>query len=343
MDFYQFAGGYTYTPDVDIKGEDGKYGIVYLPDGEVLLPFEYDDIIINAHEVNHFVVVKNGLYGAVHLEGSRCNKNDLFTARSKLAIYDAKPELIFDLSCKYDHFKSYPWGDLLFYGSEETAYLSSITNTVIHFEEVNENNYSIWGRRDNTLYLVSNGDVLYSEPFKGFRFRSMGDGSHIDYETFDRLVDIKEKYILMTKEDYSDHKPHNKLSFNGKTVSFCYYSQPFALTSDSGLKYNINLLGIREKRGTNITLPFAHTLQYVGNNCFIASCENGKFGLFEIKYSDMPKIKCGSGNFCEFFSKFILDGYDFIAPLGKGYYMFIKEGSNVVLYNSNDGSIKDKF
>lgn len=211
MNFYQFVGGCTYTPDVEIKECDGKHGIVYLPENAVLLPFEYDDIMINAHEVNHFVVVKNGLYGAVHLEGIRCNENDLFTARSMLEKYAVKPEVIYDLACEYNSFKSYPWGDLLFYGSDETAYLSSVSNTVLHFEEVNENNYSIWGRKNNTLYLVLCGDVLYSEPFNGFRFRSIGGERHIDYGSLDRLVEVEGKYTLMTKDEYFLYKLDKKL------------------------------------------------------------------------------------------------------------------------------------
>lgn len=113
--------------------------------------------------------------------------------------------------------------------------------------------------------------------------------------------------------------------------------------SSQRIEYTAKLLGIREKNGTFITLPFAHTLEYVGRNRFIANCEDGKFGLCEVKYHGQVESDCGVENIYGWFPEFLLEGYDFVVCLGKGYYKFEKEGAAVVIYNANDGSMKNHF
>lgn len=111
------------------------------------------------------------------------------------------------------------------------------------------------------------------------------------------------------------------------------------------IDYNIELLGIREKEGEHIRimLAFAHTLQYVGLNRFIANCEDVKFSLIEIIYCG--QVGNGDDGFENLYDipNYILYDYDYVSPLGDGYYEFVKDGENTVLYNANDGSIKDTF
>ena len=83
--------------------------------------------------------------------------------------------------------------------------------------------------------------------------------------------------------------------------------------------------GYPRKNGTFITLPFAHTLEYVGGNRFIANCEDGKFGLCEVKYHGQVESDCGVENIYGWFPEFLLEGYDFVVCLGKGYYEFEKK------------------
>ena len=138
------------------------------------------------------------------------------------------------------------------------------------------------------------------------------------------------------------------LCFNGKKIEFEYYSQNYDLCFNGRplrINYNIKLLGIREKDGEHIriTLAFAHTLQYVGMNRFIADCENGKFGLFEIVYDGQVRNDDDCFENLYGIPNYILYDYDYVNPLGDGYYEFVKDGENTVLYNANDGSIKDTF
>lgn len=58
MDIYKFGNCYTYTPDIEIEKKNGKYGIIYLPTNEIILPFEYDNIMINGEYVNNFFCCK---------------------------------------------------------------------------------------------------------------------------------------------------------------------------------------------------------------------------------------------------------------------------------------------
>lgn len=353
MDIYKFGNCYTYTPDIEIERKNEKYGIIYLPTNEVILPFEYDNIMINDAYVNNFFVVKNGLFGAVHIAGSRHSEGEVFAERENLAVYYSKPVLVCDLPCEYDYFNVLVGGESIFYNSKENVYLYvSKKNTVIHFDEVFVDDYAVWGKKDDTLYLVIIGEIKYTEPFTRFRFSKIQNGSvcsYIDYENYDKLIwnDITQKYTLAELNCHLINNRQDILSFNGKKIEIEYYSRKYKLSSDENspiMNDNIELLGICEKSGNrnHITLPFAHTLQYVGMNRFIANCPNGKFCLCEIKYYGRVETECGFENLYGI-PKFILHGYDYVNCLGSGYFEFIKEGQNVVLYNTNDGSIKDTF
>lgn len=54
MDLYRFGCGYSYTSDIEIEKRENKFGIIYLPTGEILLPFEYENIMINGDAINNF-------------------------------------------------------------------------------------------------------------------------------------------------------------------------------------------------------------------------------------------------------------------------------------------------
>lgn len=178
--------------------------------------------------------------------------------------------------------------------------------------------------------------------FNGFRFyTSHNFAAYIDYDNNEKLVYIEGKLTLM-KYNNSLSLPQKILRFDDKVINFEYYSKSFVLSSQR-IDYTSELLGIREKNGAYITFPFAHTLEYVGRNRFIANCEDGKFGLCEIKYHGQVETDCGVENLYDWFPEFLLEGYDFIVFLGKGYYEFIKEGAAIVIYDSNNGVMKNHF
>ncbi len=356
-ELYKFGDWHSYTPDIEIEKKDNKYGIIYLPTDETLLPFEYENILINGNAINNFFVVKNGLYGAVHLEGKRDRKNKLFTKKSDLMPYGEKPKLIYDVPCEYDYFVKKPGDNFIFYNSRENVYLNiAPRNTVIRFEETKENYASVWGRKDGILYLVQNGEIQYTEPFNGFRFRWTQDRyEFFDYEKKEGLMchvikDKEEfftKYILVKDEDYLScgqtiPLPLN-MNFDGKIIEFEYYSQKFNTisSSNSELAYETELFGICEKTGIRITYPFAHTLHYVGKNRFIANCESGKFGLCEIKYLGQSETEYGKENLYELFPEFLLDGYDYVNYSGGNIYEFRSDDRSHIRYNTQTGCIED--
>lgn len=344
MDLYRFECGDSYAADIEIEKRENKFGIIYLPTGETLLPFEYENIMINGGAINNFFVVKNGQFGAIHFEGARYDENDFYTEISDLSIYDEIPKLVCDVPCEYDYFHVFAYGESVFFNNRENTYLYvGSKNTVIHFEEIHIDSYcSLWGKKNNTLYLVSSGEIEYEEAFKGFRFYAMHNFyAYVDFDNNEKLVDIEGKLILMKYSNFASHRPQ-KLRFDDKVIDFEYYSKSFVMSSQK-IDYTSKLLGIREKNGTYITFPFAHTLIYVGRNRFIANCGDGKFGLCEIKYRGQLETDCGVENLYDWFPEFLLEGYDFIVFLGKGYYKFIKEGAEVVIYNTNDGSMKNHF
>lgn len=301
--------------------------------------------MINGHAVNNFFVVKNGRFGAIHFEGSRNSEDDFCcTERSDLPIYDEIPKPVCDVPCEYDYFHSYTCGESVFFNQQENVYLHvDSKNTVIHFEEmyIDEYSSSFWGKKNNTLYLVSLDEIQYKEVFKGFRFYALNNAyQYVDFESKEYLVNIEGKLTLMK---YSNPLPllrQKKLCFGNKVIDFEYYSKSFIMSSKR-IEYTAKLLDIREKNGTFITLPFAHTLEYVGGNRFIANCEDGKFGLCEVKYHGQVESDCGVENIYGWFPEFLLEGYDFVVCLGKGYYEFEKEGATVVIYNANDGTIRN--
>lgn len=350
MDIYKFGNCYTYTPDVEIEKKNGKYGIIYLPTNEVILPFEYDNIMINDGYVNNFFIVKNGLFGAVHLEGVLHSEAEMFAERENLDVYDSKPIPVYDLPCEYDYFRVLIGGESIFYNSKENVYLYvSTKNTIIHFKEVFVDDYSVWAKKNDTLYLVCSGEIQYSEPFIKFRFSSFQCGhfySYIDYENHDRLmqIDTTQRYKLIKQASYLVHNPQTNLCFDGKDIEFEYYFRNYTLDL-GGITHNVTLLGICEKGGEHIhiTLPFAHTLKYVGMNRFIANCIGGKFSLCEIKYHGQVETEYRFENLYDAVPQFILHGYDYVNCLGGGYYEFLKEGQNIILYNANNGSVKDTF
>ena len=346
MNLYNFGNWYSYTPDIEIEKKDNKYGIVYLPTGEALLPFEYENIMLNGDAINNFFVTKNGLQGAIHFEGVRNSKNDLFTESPTLPPYREKPILIYDLPCEYDYFNMIYCGQFVFYNNNENVYLhTDDKNTVIRFEEIHIDNYSVWGKKNDTLYLVSLGEIAYEEPFKGFRFSSTGNLTiaYRDYESNDRLLVIDEKYTLVKYSDYLAQSPQKNFCFDGRIVEFGYYSEKFDLTSSKKpcLPFTTELYGIREKSGVNVTFPFAHTIQYVGKNRFIVNDIGGKFDLFEIECFGQVETDDGKENLYESSPKLLLGGYDYVYPLGNGCYEFGRENDRPVFYNANDGKIKN--
>lgn len=355
-EFYRFGDLYSYTPDIEVKKKDNKYGIIYLPTGETLLPFEYENILINGYAVNNFFVVKNGLYGAVHLDGKHDSANDLFTEKSDLVPYGEKPKLIYDVPCEYDYFVKKPCNDFIFYSNAENVYLNTaLQNTVICFEETKENYASVWGRKDGFLYLVQSGEIQYTEPFNGFRFKWTHDRyEFFDYEKKQGLMchtvegndDFFTRYILVRDEDYTSCGQTvplpSTLNFNGKIIEFEYYSEKFAaISSISRLSYETELFGICEKTGIRITLPFAHTLLYIGKNRFIANCENGKFGLCEIKYRGNIKNKHKNENQYDLFPEFLLDGYDYVNYAGGNIYEFRSNDRSHIRFNAKTGRTED--
>lgn len=341
MDLYRMENFCTYTPDIEIEKRENKFGIVYLPTDEVLLPFEYENIIINGGKINNFFVVKNGKFGAIHFEGKRYSREDRHTERNDLPGYDEKPELVCDIPCEYDYFNYYGCGQSAFVNNHEEVYMYiGIKNVIIHFEEIRlDNRSNIWGRINDTLCLVSLGEIEYKEVFRGFRFFAMSFQEFADFDSKEKLVKIEDKYTLIKYKD-SLTFPEKKLVFDDKVVNFEYYSKAFVM-SCKRMDYSSKLMGIREANGTYITFPFAHTLHYVGRNRFIANCDDGKFGLCEIKYHGQLKTDFESENIYDWFPKFLLKGYDYITLLGRGYYEFIKDGAAILVYNANDGSIKN--
>lgn len=258
--------------------------------------------------------------------------------------YDEILKPVCDVPCEYDCFHSYGCGESVFFNNQENVYLYvNSKNTVIHFEEMMIDDCpSFWGKKNNTLYLVSSGEIQYKEVFKGFRFYAMHHfDAYVDFDNNEKLVNIEGKRTLIKYKD-SLSLQQKILYFNGKVISFEYYSKPFVMSSQK-IGYTSKLLGIREKNGSYITFPFAHTLEYVGRNRFIANCEDGKFGLCEVKYRGQVETDCGVENLYDWFPEFLLAGYDFVTFLGKGYYEFTKEGAAVVIYNSHDGRIKTIF
>lgn len=356
-ELYKFGDLYSYTTDIEVVKKKNKYGIIYLPTGETLLPFEYENILINGDAINNFFVVKNGLYGAVHLEGKRGIKNDIFAKKSDLMPYVEKPKLIYDVPCEYDYFVKKICNDFVFYNSRENVYFNTAPrNTVIHFEETRENYASVWGRKNGILYLVQNGEIQYTEPFNGFRFRRTQDRyEFFDYEKKEGLMchiienngDFFTEYILVKDEDYLSFGQTIplplSLNFGGKIIEFEYYSQKFNTisSSNSGLAYETELFGICEKTGIRITPPFAHTLRYIGKNRFIANCENGKFGLCEIKYRGQVKTECGRENLYELFPEFLLDGYDYVNYTGGNIYEFRSDDHSHIRYNTQTECIEN--
>lgn len=344
MDLYRFGYEDSYTPDIKIEKRENKFGIIYLPTGEILLPFEYENIMINSGAINNFFVVKNGLFGAIHFEGAKYSENDFCIKSSDLPIYAETPKLVCDIPCEYDYFHVFDYGESAFYNNRDNAYLHvGSKNTVMHFEEILiDDSIRLWGKKNNTLYLVSSGEIEYEEVFKGFRFyASHNYCAYIDYDNNEKLVYIEGKLTLMKYNNLLSLHPQ-KLYFDDKVINFEYYSKSFVMSSQR-IDYTSKLLGIREENGTYITFPFAHTLIYVGGNRFIANCEDGKFGLCEIKYRGQVETDRGVENLYDWFPKFLLEGYDFMVFLGKGYYEFIKEGAAIVIYDSNNGVMKNHF
>lgn len=141
---------------------------------------------------------------------------------------------------------------------------------------------------------------------KGFRFYALNNAyQYVDFESKEYLVNIEGKLTLMK---YSNPLPllrQKKLCFGNKVIDFEYYSKSFIMSSKR-IEYTAKLLGIREKNGTFITLPFAHTLEYVGGNRFIANCEDGKFGLCEVKYHGQVESDCGVENIYGWFPEFLM-------------------------------------
>ena len=273
-------------------------------------------------------------------------KNDLFADRFYLPPYKEKPILIYDLPCEYDYFNMIYCGQFVFYNNNENVYLhTDDKNTVIRFEEIHIDDYSVWGSKNNTLYLVSLGKIEYEEPFKGFRFSRTGNSiiAYRDYESNDRLLVIDEKYKLVKYLDYLVHSPQKNFCFDGRIVEFGYYSKIFDLTSSVKpcLPFTTELYGIREKSGVNVTLPFAHTIQYVGKNRFIVNDIGGKFSLCEIECCGQVETDDGKENLYASWPKYLLEEYDYVYPIGKGCYEFIKENDRIVFYNANDGKIKN--
>lgn len=281
MDIYKFGNCYTYTSDIEIERKNGKFGIIYLPTNDVILPFEYDNIMINDAYVNNFFVVKNGLFGAVHLEGSLHSESEMFAERENLAVYDSKPVLVCDLPCEYDYFNVLVGGESIFYNSKENVYLYvSKKNTVIHFDEVFVDDYSVWGKKKDTLYLIGSGEPEYSEPFSNFRFRRFQGGnfySYIDYENYDRLMRIAgtQKYKLVKQASYLAHNPQTNLCFDEKQIEFEYYSRNYTLDL-CGTTHNVELLGIREKKRRT-------------HSHHIAFCTHSAICRIETLYSKLPK------------------------------------------------------
>lgn len=345
MDIYSFNGRCSYTPDIEIEKRENKFGIIYLPTGEILLPFEYENIMINGSAINNFFVVKNGLFGAIHFEGLRNAKYDFFKKRKDLPKYCEKPKLVCDVPCKYDYFRAFGSCESAFFNNQENVYLyTDNKNTVFHFEEIEIDNYHhAWGRKNNTLYLVSWGEIKYKEPFKDFRFYALNNYyAYVDFDKNEKLVNIEGKMTLL-KYVGTLSLPLEQLCFDGEIIDFEYYSKTFTVSSQEITYNDTKLLGICEKNGKYITFPFAHTLEYVGKNRFIANCSNGKYGLCEIKYRGRVETDCGSENLYDLFPEFILKGYDSVVFIGKGYYEFSKEGEAIVIYNSNNGSMINRF
>lgn len=345
-DLYRFNSWYSYTPDIEIEKKEDKYGIVYLPTGETLLPFEYENIMINGSAVNNFFVVKNGLYGAVHLEGIRNQQCDLFAKRADLAPYNKKPALVCDVQCKYDYFSTLCCGEAVFYNNDENVYLySGIENTVMSFDEISVDNYTVWAKKDNKLHLASTGEILYSEPFKGFRFTNtnLSFCTYIDRKNHDRLFMKNGRYVLLKNHNYLRCSKRKNLCFDGRIVGFDYYSKNYDLeySKPAGIKVPIKLYGIREKSGVNITSPFAHTIEYVGKNRFIVNAMDGKFDLIEVECHGQVETEYGKENLYPICPKYLLKKYDYVFPLGKGDYAFIKEGENIVICNTNDADIQE--
>lgn len=355
MNLYSLGKNRLYTKDITIKQLNGKYGIAYTPPCKNILPFEYgdmltafefDNILVNSWATNNFFVIKNGLYGAVHFDGNGYKEDCTF---------NEKPKLIYDLPCQYDYFESRLGGDFIFYNTDESAYLYTADsesgtpdkNTVIHFDEVDGDitSLSVWGRKDNNLYLVKYGKILYSEPFNGFRFHENRFGYYRS-DNSEILVPENQKYILTKESVHILHDSQSSLCFNGEFVSFEYYSQDFHLCSDRvpKIKFKVELLGICEKNGACIiATPFAHTLQYIGKNRFIASCENGKFGLCEIVCNGKVETESGRERLYALYPEFIIESiYNYVIPIGSDYYKFIG-GKNDVLYNHRDGRIVETY
>lgn len=166
----------------------------------------------------------------MHLEGTRQTNNemfdnDIFAERNKLAAYISKPVLVCDLPCEYDYFTVLLCGESIFYNNKENVYLYvSNKNTIIHFEEVFVDNYSVWAKKNNTLYLVSIGEIQYSEPFTKFRFTAVQRGSFcscIDYENYDKLIriDNEENFKLIKQNQHLVNNPPKVLCFNDKKLN----------------------------------------------------------------------------------------------------------------------------
>lgn len=53
----KLRGMRIHTPDIEIEKRENKFGIIYLPTGKILLPFEYQNIMINSGAIHNFFVV----------------------------------------------------------------------------------------------------------------------------------------------------------------------------------------------------------------------------------------------------------------------------------------------
>lgn len=341
MNLYNIGKVFSYSPDLCVGTIEGKYGIRYLSDkGDIMLPYEYDNIIIGGWEVNTFIIVKKGKYGIIHFEGERDLSGDIAAPHNQLSLYDKKPKIVFDLPCVYDYFESVLCGTMLFFNESETAVYIPDSHEIHHCQEAFADSCNIWLQKDNMLYMLDIcGDILYSEPFSGFRFsikEKNGIKYYSDPDKLERLIFDGNKYVLAKAHSSID----NVLHFSHEDISFSYYTRDAkSEMPDLCKSLNCTLIGIRDSRNINITLPFAFSLKYIGNNKFIVNlC--GEFGVYSVACEGQTgndavqeeKENIYSGTFS------VEPKYDFSAEIGEGYYSFSRD-SECILYNPYEDKI----
>ena len=186
---------------------NGKYGVIRVPDGEVVIPFAYDNILRSFAYDSLQILYQNGKVGAVYLEDN--------------AHWIAP--------CQYDFFRYYG-GDLLLQTEGKARYFFEWTKKTVDFSKVDHYGRYLYGigpegcrvmrtQTGETLWAMSNDRIAREMPHGVPCFAFMGEYCNLplffDVVNGGCIVPQSDRYVDYVLDLPSVIKP---IVVNGKNV-----------------------------------------------------------------------------------------------------------------------------